>query len=199
MLKERASWAAPTQWLKSIPSLFQFVLFTLSLAKSGAPMRSNLDHGFSGDPERIRGSRWVTKAEPYREMPINRRFTSQKVAGLAIATTGDPKTPSIHELPLGWGRIARKRATLPPRTRHALQRRRSSLQMQRIFQPRRRAPRTSPAGPCLAWSTRTRSNGPAPRERRPHSLRSRPRRPGPSFSTTASRRVASPLSRRACR
>lgn len=137
--------------------------------------------------------------EPYREMPINRRFTSQKAAGLAIATTGDPKTPSIHELPLGRGRIARKRATLPPRTRHALQRRRSSLQMQRIFQSRRWAPRTSPAGPCLAWSTRTRSNGPAPRERRPHSLRSRPRRPGPSFSTTASRRVASPLSRRACR
>jgi hypothetical protein len=45
---------------KSIPSLFQFVLFALSRTKIGAGMRSNLGHVIWGDFGRIRGSRWVT-------------------------------------------------------------------------------------------------------------------------------------------
>lgn len=48
------------QFVPVCSSLPQFVLFTLSLTKIDAPMRSFLGHGFRGGAGRFRGSRWVT-------------------------------------------------------------------------------------------------------------------------------------------
>ncbi len=59
----RYSYSIVKSSLQFVPvcrSLFQSILFTLSLKNARESMGSNLGHGFSGHLGRFPGSRWVT-------------------------------------------------------------------------------------------------------------------------------------------